>query len=69
MGGDNVLAAADTEWNSANGNGRTAAAIGQRLGQLPSYASSNSLNAGLFQEKSGRGHDACADQLLANAAS
>ena len=95
MSGYNVLAASDYgEWSNANGNGRTAAATGQRLGQLLSYAASNSLvrtadqstslqlaiwnviydtdnslNAGLFQERSGASYDAYANQLLAGSAS
>jgi hypothetical protein len=95
MSGYNVLAASDyTEWNNAHGNGRTAAATGQRLGQLLSYAASsgivqtaaqstslqlaiwnviydtdNTVNGGLFQEKSGASYDAYANQLLADSAS
>lgn len=43
MGAYNVLAGSDyAEWANANGNGRTAAATSERLGQLLSYAASNS---------------------------
>ncbi|ODV14360.1 MAG: hypothetical protein ABT20_00400 [Rubrivivax sp. SCN 70-15] len=93
MTGYNVLAGSDyTEWT--NGNGRTAAATSQRLGQLLSYAASNShiqtaaqstslqlaiwnviydndntVNGGLFQEKSHASYDPYANQLLADSAS
>ncbi len=95
MGNYSVVAGSnDAEWNNANGSGKTAGDTSQRLGQLLSYASSNSLidsaakstslqlaiwnviydtdntvNSGLFQEKSGASYDAYANTLLADSAS